>query len=112
MPARISIKILFYFFLGLFNNRLYRSLDLEPGERASERWLNSNFMRGGLIQITPSDPFEEEKGEPKSMVTSIVGTPLSTPTIETKSHTATNPGKKHEDAFLTQKFSMVFFRNQ
>jgi hypothetical protein len=62
---------------------LYKSLDLDPSEVACAKWLSSDFLKGGLIQITPADPFEEDKGESRSMVTSIVGTPqLSTPTVE------------------------------
>jgi hypothetical protein len=49
-------------------------------------------MRGGLVQITPSDPFDEEKGESRSMVTSMVGTPLSTPTVESKVQASSSAG--------------------
>lgn len=84
----------FYRFTGLFNNRLYRSLDTDPAEKSSEKWLRADFMRGGLVQITPSDPFDEDKGESRSMVTSMVGTPLSTPTVESQVQASSNTGRK------------------
>ena len=70
----------------MFNYALYKSIDLDPSEVACSKWLSSDFLKGGLIQITPADPFEEDKGESRSMVTSIIGTPqLATPTVEAPS---------------------------
>jgi len=71
---------------GLFNYTLYKSIDLDPAEISCSKLLNSEFLRGGLVQITPTDPFEEDKGESRSMVASMIGTPqLATPTVEVPS---------------------------
>ena len=73
-------------FSGLFNYTLYKSIELDPAEISCSKLLNSEFLRGGLVQITPTDPFEEDKGESRSMVASMIGTPqLSTPTAEAPS---------------------------
>ena len=59
---------------------------MDPTEISCAKLLNSEFLRGGLVQITPTDPFEEDKGESRSMVASMIGTPqLATPTVEVPS---------------------------
>ncbi|QQP57480.1 Uncharacterized protein FKW44_002489, partial [Caligus rogercresseyi] len=58
------------FFLGSFNHKLYKSIDVTPNELSCSRWTASPFMKGGLKIISPPNPFDEEKGEIKSSLSS------------------------------------------
>ncbi|XP_040568701.2 LOW QUALITY PROTEIN: E3 ubiquitin-protein ligase HERC2-like [Lepeophtheirus salmonis] len=66
------------FFLGSFNRKLFKSMEITSTEISCSKWTNSLFMKGGLKIISPINPFDEEKGEVKSTVSSSSVTPIST----------------------------------
>ena len=65
------------YFLGVFNHNLYIGLPLNSDEKKSQTWTSGEFMKGGLSIIIPPDPFEEEKGEARSMLGSMTASQLA-----------------------------------
>lgn len=63
------------YLLGIRANLLQKSSDLQPAELQCEKILTSSILRGGLQVLTPSNPFDEEKGEARSSGSTAGSTP-------------------------------------
>ncbi|XP_017887257.1 E3 ubiquitin-protein ligase HERC2 [Ceratina calcarata] len=67
------------FLLGLHSHRMRQSLPLQTAEEEAGRWLNANFLRGGLQVLQPPNPYEEEKGEARSNTSTAANSPTEPP---------------------------------
>ncbi|KAL1491483.1 hypothetical protein ABEB36_012074 [Hypothenemus hampei] len=61
--------------LGLHAFNLRQSLPLKEEELHAKQWLNATFLTGGLQTDQPPNPYEEEKGEPRSTNSTADNTP-------------------------------------
>ncbi|KAJ8985747.1 hypothetical protein NQ317_014400 [Molorchus minor] len=63
------------YILGLHAFNLRQSLPITTEEISMNQWLKSPFLSGGLQVELPPNPYEEEKGEPRSTNSTAVNTP-------------------------------------
>lgn len=54
------------YLLGLHASRLSLEANLTAVENSARSWLSAPFLQGGLQNLLPPNPFEEEKGEVRS----------------------------------------------
>lgn len=72
------------FLMGLRAGLLQRGPELQAAEvECGEQFLKSVVLSGGLVQLQPTNPFDEEKGDARSGTVSTAG---STPTDPTSHH--------------------------
>lgn len=72
------------FLMGLRSGLLQRGPELQAAEvECGGQFLKSVVLSGGLVQLEPSNPFDEEKGDARSGSVSTAG---STPTDPTSHH--------------------------
>ncbi|KAF7995498.1 hypothetical protein HCN44_006605 [Aphidius gifuensis] len=64
------------FSLGFHARRMRQSMPLLPAEEEARKWLDSQFLQGGLQILQPPNPYEEEKCEARSNNS----TPANSPT--------------------------------
>lgn len=71
--------------IGANCRKLIRSLSLQSSTDNSSEWLNATFLKGGLQEELPADPFNEEKGDVRtcgsSCPPSVASTPCDAPAI-------------------------------
>ncbi|KAK9747382.1 Cytochrome b5-like Heme/Steroid binding domain [Popillia japonica] len=63
------------YLLGLHAHYMCQSLPLQQSELACKSYMNASFLFGGLQVVQPPNPFEEEKGEPRSTNSTAGNTP-------------------------------------
>lgn len=66
------------YLLGLRAMLLQKGPALQPAEIQCKSMIKSAMLRGGLLVLQPSNPFDEEKGEARSSASTAGSTPTET----------------------------------
>jgi E3 ubiquitin-protein ligase HERC2 len=82
LTSLLETERMLAFLLGIHARSLTWGPPLQPPELEISQWCHAPFLQGGLLEILPGNPYEEEKGDARSTTSN---TPTSSTPTKNKS---------------------------